>query len=160
MPLRPSVNAALLAMDSQPIPAQLSPPALNLWTVSSLTDNHWTTPILYTSSTNYTKALTEATGEAVLTANPNNKPPSQPLHPDPHPLHPQMLDAQRLSCRTCKQPLTSNLSCVGRQFFFVLCGRIVKNLMCLLLVFYGSMSAHSRPLMFSASDMYGWNVNS
>lgn len=71
----PSIKAALLTTDSQPIPAQLSPPTMNLWTVSSLTDNHWTTPILYTSSTNYTKALTEAMGEAVLTANPNNKPP-------------------------------------------------------------------------------------
>ncbi|KAG7230483.1 hypothetical protein INR49_024592 [Caranx melampygus] len=35
-----------------------------------------------------------------------------------------MLDAQRLSRRTCNQPFTSNLSCVGRQFFFVLCASV------------------------------------
>lgn len=87
-------------------------------------------------------------GEAVLTANPNNKPPPSRYSLILTPPSPQMLDAQRLSHRTCNQPFTSNLSRVGRQFFFVLCGMIVKNLMCHCLgKIHASMSARSRPLM-------------
>lgn len=69
-----SINSASLTTDSQLIPVQLSPPAMRLWTVFTLTDNHWTSPIMYTSSANYIKALTETMGEAIQSTNPNNNP--------------------------------------------------------------------------------------
>lgn len=60
--------------------------------------------VLHTSSTNYTKALTKTMGEAALTSKPNND--ARPSHYNPDSHH-QMLDAQRLSCRTCNQPLAA-----------------------------------------------------
>lgn len=125
-----SFNAALLAMDSQPAPVQLSLPAMSLWTIYTLTDNHCAVTKMYTSSANYSKALTETMGEVNYSLQTQWRSPSSSYTLNPLPPKPQMLDAQRLSRRTCNQPFTSNLSCVEWQFFFALCGMIVKNLMC------------------------------
>lgn len=154
-----SINSALLATDSQPIPVQLSPPSLSLWTVSSLTDNHWTTPIMYTSSTNYTKALTETMGRLLWLQTPITTPP-QPLHPDPQtPTRCWMLRDSVAALAI--NPLLATFHVMGGSFSLYCAVWSSKNLMCHCLGrIYASMSAHSRPLMLSASDMNGWNVNS
>lgn len=156
-PVPPSAPPSLTT-DRQPIPVQLSPLAPNLWTVSSLTDNHWTTHILYTSSTNSTKALTEMIGEAALTASSNNKPPLPAA--TPRPSLPKCWMLRDSVAALANNPLLATCHVLGGSVSLY-CAIWSKNLMCHCLGrIYASMSAHSRPLMLSASDMSGWNVNS
>lgn len=75
-----------------------------------------------TSSANYIKALTGTTGD------PNYTLQTPVMTPALQKLPSHMLDAQRLSCCTCKLLFTSNLSYLGYQVFFVLCSMIVKNI--------------------------------
>lgn len=106
-------------------PVQLSQPTLNRWTLSPLTTTELSyTPIMCTSSANDIKALAGTTGD------PNHPPQTPVMTPALQKLPSHMLDAQRLSCCTCKLLFTSNLSYLGYQVFFVLCSMIVKNIVC------------------------------
>lgn len=139
-------------------PVQLSQPTLNPWTVPPLTTTELnSTPpphIMCTSSANYIKALTGTTGDPTHTLQTPVMTPALQMLPS------HMLDAQRLSCCTCKLLFTSNLSYLGCQVFFVLCSMIVKKITChRLRRRMQTISARSRPPMSSFSDMNKWNVD-
>lgn len=96
-------------------------------------------------------------GDAVLTANPSNNPSRySPV------LFPRCWMLRDSVTALAINPLLETSHVLGGRFL-VLCGMIL-NLMCHYLGspgrIYASMSAHSRQLMLSASDMNGLNVNS